>query len=205
MKLIRSVKFLPAYALFAVATLFALSSGGCGKADTTTTPEEEVTSGENITETFTLDGKNYLRRTITEPGQISFTVKGIDDEEPDSRAVVYFYDEQGYSGGYGTLGFEGELRNKKVKWYDIHGDNIAEDYHGVTFDEDQSYDVVLEWGTDFIKCSINGNVVNHTHGDTNSTFTLGIGYPPAGLRDRGGFQGAVYTNVVWPEGSVAIE
>lgn len=204
MRLIHSAKIIPAFAAIAFTAFVALSTGGCGSADTPTTPEDEVGGSQIITESFTLQGTSYIRRQVTEPGQISFTIKGIDDGEPDNRAIVYFYDEQGYTGGVGGYGFEGELRNMKMKWYDIHGDNISENYHGVDFNEDQSYDIVLEWGTDFIKCSIDGNVINHTYGTTASTFTLGIGYPPAGLRDRGGFDGATYTNVIWPAGSTEI-
>jgi hypothetical protein len=175
---------------------------GCTKDDKSPTGPTE---GGDTTASFTAVPRAYIRKQVTGPGKISFTVKGIDHDEPDSRAIVYFYDAKGYTGGVGDYGFEGELRNLKVKWFDTNGNNISEAYHFVHFTPPQSYNIVLEWGADFIKVMVDGVVVSHKFGSVAGTFTLGIGWPPVYIRDRGGFNGAVYTNVVWPEGATPVQ
>jgi len=192
LKLLKSVKTIPTITAVLSVAMLALAINGCG--DTTTTPE----GGD----TFTVAG-NTLSRTVTGSGKISFTVKGIDmDLEKDKQPIVFFYDSKGYGGGRTTGGFQGELRNYKLKYYSSNGQIASESYHGSRFSSSQSYNIVLEWqtGAGFVKSTIDGKEFSKP-GGVSETFTLGIGYAPT----VPGWEGAVYTNIVWPKGSKEIK
>jgi hypothetical protein len=177
-----------------------LATTGCGSSSSTSTSPDPggSNSNSNVTASFTANPGTHLAHTVTGPGQISLTVKGIDDGESDKRTIVFFYDAKGYSQGRGGLGFEGEVRNHKMKWYDSNGHNIAEDYHGVVFNPADTHTITLSWTAGGMSLSIDGAVRGTWSGSTTFPFTLGIGSAPNG---PGGFAGAVYTNVTWPAGS----
>jgi len=174
--------------------VLTLATGGCGDATTTTSPTSS---------SYTVNHDSQ-RRSVSGSGKISFTVKGVDmDLEKDKQPIVHFYDSKGYGAGRTTGGFQGELRNYKLKYYGTSGQIESESYHGSTFRSDQSYDIVLEWKTGedgFVQSTINGSVFNKP-GGVAENFTLGIGYSPS----VPGWEGAVYTNIVWPKGSKEIQ
>ncbi len=150
MKSLKSVKAIPTFAAMLSVALLALAVGGCG----------DVTTGSTGTSTasFTVSPGAYMRRTVTGSGKISFSVKGVDmGLEEDKQPVVHFYDSHGYGAGRKTGGFHGELRNYKLKYYDLTNRCVSESYHGYRFRSD-----VPSW------------------------------------------DGAVYTNVVWPSGSTVL-
>ena len=98
-----------------------------------------------------------------------------------------------------TGGFQGELRNYKLKYYGSNGKIASESYHGVKFSSSQTYNVVLEWktgGGGYVQSTVDGRPFMKV-GSVSETFTLGIGNAPT----VPGFQGAVYTNIVWPAGA----
>lgn len=173
-----------------------LTIGGCGDATTSATPSSD---------TFTVEPYEYIRYSTSGDGKMSFTVTGIDmDKEIDNQPIVHFFDSLGYGGGRATGGFQGDLRNYKLKYYGSHGILESEDYHGFVFKSDQSYDIVLEWKTGiegYVQATVNGAVCNKP-GAVAENFTVGIGWPPA---VRNGWAGAVYTDIVWPKGSQKID
>jgi hypothetical protein len=136
---------------------------------------------------------------------MTFNVTGIDmGLEEDNQPIVYFYDETGYGGGRTTGGFQGDLRNYKLKYYDDNGDIASESYHGSRFSSDQTYSITLEWQTGangYVKSIINGSEFSKP-GSVDEHFTIGIGWPPA---VRNGWAGAVYTEIVWPEGAKQVQ
>jgi hypothetical protein len=189
-------------ALLLGGALLTLSACGKAKSTTPTSPTAPDTSNSaaNVTATFTANPGVHMDYRVTGPGKITFTVTGVDDDEPDSRAIVYFYDFKGWTGGRGGAGFNGELRNHKFKWYDANGKIRAETYHGTVFHSRDTHNVVVEWSAGGMNCAIDGRL-QQWGGPVAFPFTLGIGWPP-GI--RGGFAGAVYTNVVWPEGATKL-
>jgi hypothetical protein len=125
------------------------------------------------------------------------------DPERDSQPLIYFYDSKGYGGGRSTGGFQGDLRNYKLKYYGTHGQIESETYHHYDFDSTTSYNVVLEWKTGedgFVKSTVNGQEFVGP-GAVAESFTVGLGYAPSGQS----WDGAVYTNIVWPKGSKEVE
>lgn len=166
------------------------------------------TGGGTSGGSFTATGGSYQRVKVTGPGKISFTVVGIDmDLDRDAQPIVYFYDDKGYTGGKGgSGGFNGELRNYKLKFYDAYGTIRSESYYiqpkGSTprWRSTEARNVTLEWGTDFVESSVDG-IPFRKSGAVADTFYLGIGWPPA---VRNGWEGAVYSNIVWPKGSTKI-
>jgi hypothetical protein len=160
-------------------------------------------------ESYTVTPGSYQRVLVTAPGKISFTVVGVNmDLDKDAWPIVYFYDHKGYTGGKGgSGGFNGELRSYKLKYYDASGVIASESYYvepkGNTprWDPKVARSVTLEWGTDFVMSTVDG-IPFRKSSSVAGTFTLGIGYPPA---VRPGWDGAVYTNVVWPAGSTKIK
>jgi len=156
-------------------------------------------------DSFTVTPGSYQRVKVTGPGKISFTVVGIDmDLDKDAWPIVYFYDSKGYTGGRGgSGGFNGELRSYKLKYYDASGKIASESYYvqpnGNTprWSSRVARTVTLEWGSGFVMSTVDG-IPFRKPGSVPSTFTLGIGYPPA---VRPGWDGAVYTNIVWPAGA----
>lgn len=200
MKLFKSVQTIPTLTAILSAAMLTLALGGCG---TVTDPDTggSGTGGGS----FTVTPGSYERRNTSGDGKISFSVTGIDmDLDRDSQPIVCFYDSKGYGGGRSTGGFQGELRNYKLKYYGTHGQIESESYHGYRFKSDQTYTVVLEWktGSDgYVRSTVNGAVFEKP-GAVASSFTVGIGYPPA---VRPGWDGAVYTNIVWPKGSTEVK
>jgi hypothetical protein len=158
---------------------------------------------------FTVTPGAYQRVQVTGPGRISFTVVGIDmDLDKDAWPIVYFYDSKGYTGGKGgSGGFNGELRTYKLKFYDASGVIASESYYiepkGNTpqWNPAVARTVSLEWGADFVMSTVDG-IPFRKPGSVPPTFTVGIGYPPA---VRPGWDGAVYTNIVWPAGSSKVD
>lgn len=189
-------KIVPTFTAVITVAVLALGVSGCGTAT-------EPTGGS--TTTFTVSPGDYLRRNTSGDGKMSFTVTGIDmDLDRDSQPIAYFYDSKGYGGGRSTGGFQGELRNYKLKYYGSHGQIESEDYHGQRFRSTETYNIVLEWktGTEgYVRSSVNG-VPFERPGAVSSSFTVGVGYPPA---VRPGWDGAVYTNIVWPKGSTEVK
>lgn len=197
MKLFRTAKTIPTLAgIFSVAML-SLVIGGCGDTTTSTSPSSSSS--------FTVTPGASLARNTTGDGKISFTVTGIDmDLDRDSQPIVFFYDSNGYGGGRTTGGFQGELRNYKLKYYGTHGEIESESYHGQRFRSTESYDIILEWKTGnegYVRSTING-VPFEKPGAVADAFVVGVGYPPA---VRPGWDGAVYTNIVWPKGSTELK
>lgn len=158
---------------------------------------------------FTVTPGAYQRVRVRGPGRISFTVVGINmDLDKDAWPIVYFYDDKGYTGGKGgSGGFNGELRTYKLKFYDASGVIASESYYvepkGNTprWDPAVARAVTLEWGADFVQSTVDG-IPFRKGGSVAPTFTIGIGYPPA---VRPGWDGAVYTNIVWPAGSTKVD
>jgi hypothetical protein len=196
--MIKNITVVPTLAAVLSVAVLALSIGGCGDATTTTSPSGSST-------TFTVTPGGYERRQVTGDGSISFSVKGIDmDLDRDKQPIVYFYDSKGYGHGRTTGGFQGELRNYKLKYYHQNGKIASETYHGYRFSSSQTYTVVLEWKTGangYVRSTVDGKVFEKS-GQVADTFTLGIGYPPPGTP---GWDGAVYTNIVWPKGSTELK
>jgi hypothetical protein len=165
------------------------------------------TGGGTSGGSFTSTGGSYQRVQVTGPGKISFTVVGIDmDLDKDSQPIVYFYDDQGYTGGKGGRKFNGDLRNYKLKYYDDTGKCVSESYYiqpkGSTprWRSTEARNVTLEWGDGFVESSVDG-IPFRKAGVIPSTFYVGIGWPPA---VRSGWEGAVFTNIVWPKNSTKI-
>lgn len=196
LKLLKSVKVIPTVAVMLSAALLTLATGGCG----------DVTTGssDTSTATFTVTPGAYIRRTVTGSGKISFSIKGVDmGLEEDKQPLVHFYDDNGYGAGRKTGGFHGELRNYKLKYYDLTNRCVSESYHGYRFSSDVTYNVVLEWktgGDGYVRSIVDGKAFEKP-GQLPETFTLGIGYSP----NVPGWDNAVYTNVVWPAKSTEIK
>ncbi len=158
---------------------------------------------------FTVSPGDYQRVQVTGPGKISFTVVGVNmDLDKDAYPIVYFYDSKGYTGGKGgSGGFNGELRSYKLKFYDASGVIASESYYvepkGNTprWSQTVARAVTLEWGSGFVESTVDG-IPFRKNASVASTFTVGIGYPPT---VRPGWDGAVYTNIVWPAGSTAVK
>jgi hypothetical protein len=181
--------------------MLALALSGCGDA-TNTDPGDDRGGGGS---SFTVTPGSYIRRSTSGDGKISLTLTGVDmDLDRDSQPLIYFYDAKGYGGGRTTGGFQGDLRNFKLKYYGTHGEIESESYHGSRFRSTESYNIVLEWKTGndgYVRSTINGSVFEKP-GAVGESFTVGIGYPPA---VRPGWDGAVYTNIVWPKGSKEVK
>lgn len=138
-----------------------------------------------------------LRVQVTKPGRLSFTVKGIDmDKDKDSQPIVYFYDGKGYGGGRSTGGFQGDLRNYKLKVFDVNGDLMGDESekYGYQWRTGDSVAVTIEWTTAAITARVGGTTAVK-EGAIPSSFTIGIGYPPT---SRNGWDGAVYSGIDWP-------
>ena len=196
MKLHKFVKTIPTLSVMLSAAMLTLAIAGCGNVT-------DPTSG-STTSTFTVTPGAKIERSVSGSGKISFTVKGIDmDLDKDKQPIVFFYDSKGYGSGRATGGFNGEVRNYKLKYYGTNGKNASETRHGTQFKSDQSYDVVLEWqtgGAGYMKVTINGLALQKP-GGVAENFTLGIGYSPT----VPGWDGAVYTKIVRPSGSTEIK
>lgn len=201
-----------ALSIMAAVVLGAVAS--CGEITTTPVAVQgggapEATpppaAGGGATNSFTVEQGTHQAVYVTGPGKISFTVVGINmDLDKDAQPIIFFYDEKGYTGGKGASGgFNGDLRNFKLKYYDANGRIASESYYvepkGNTprWDPSVARTVSLEWGDGFVQSTIDGIPFNKP-GLVPASFTVGIGYPPA---IRAGWDGAVYTNIVWPAGS----
>ncbi len=160
-------------------------------------------------ETFTVSPRDYRAVQVSGPGRLSFTVVGINmDLDKDAWPIIFFYDSKGYTGGKGgSGGFNGDLRNYKLKFYDANGVIASESYYvqpkGNTprWEPTVARTVSLEWGSDFVTSTIDG-IPFRKPGSVAGSFIVGIGYPPS---IRNGWDGAVYTNIVWPAGSVKVK
>lgn len=203
----------------AVAAVLLGSFASCG--EITTTPVDvggkEKPASENPLQvppvpsanTFTVSPGAYQAAEVTGPGRISFTVVGIDmDLDKDAYPIIFFYDSKGYTGGKGgSGGFDGDLRNYKLKFYDSNGVIASESYYvepkGNTprWNPAVARTVSLEWGSDFVTSTIDG-IPFRKPGSVSQTFIVGIGYPPS---IRKGWDNAVYTEIVWPAGSTRIK
>lgn len=152
-------------------------------------------------ESFIVTPGAHLARSVTGSGNISFTVTGIDmDLDKTTQPIVFFYDSRGYNSGGTTGGFQGDLCNYRLRYTSANGNLASNSSHGSRFISNQSYNVVLEWKTGnegYVRSTINGKVFEKP-GAVANAFTLGIGYPPATSL---GWDGAVYTNIVWPKDS----
>jgi hypothetical protein len=172
---------------------------------TTQTTTVVVTGGD----TFTVSPGASQAVQVTGPGRLSFTVVGINmDLDKDAWPVIFFYDSKGYTGGKGgSGGFNGDLRNFKLKYYDANGVIASESYYvepkGNTprWNPAVARTVSLEWGSDFVTSTIDG-IPFRKPGSVAGTFIVGIGYPPS---IRNGWDKAVYTNIVWPAGSTKVK
>jgi len=209
LKLLKKVRTIPTVAVVVSAVLVSLATGGCGDvSDPTTAPggAAGVNTGGTASGSYTVTPGSSVRRTVTGSGKISFTVVGVDmGLEEDKQPIVHFYDSKGYGGGRTTGGFQGELRNYKLKYYGADGELCSESYYvepkGNTprWDGSTPRSVVLEWKTGndgYVRSTVDG-IPFEKPGPVSETFTLGIGYAPT----VPGWVGAVYTNVVWPKGS----
>lgn len=130
------------------------------------------------------------------------------DLDQDAWPIIFFYDSNGYTGGKGgSGGFNGDLRNFKLKFYDSKGVIASESYYvepkGNTpqWNPAVTRTVSLEWGPDFVTSTVDG-IPFRKAGSVSGTFIVGIGYPPS---IRNGWDNAVYTNIVWPAGSTRIK
>ncbi len=199
MKLLKSVKTIPVLSAILSVGLLTLSIGGCGDA---TTGADSASGGS-----FTVSPGAYQRRQVKGPGKMTFSIKGVDmDLESDKQPIVYFYDSHGYGGGRKTGGFHGELRNYKLKYYDLTDTCVSESYYvqpkGSTprWAKDMTRKVSIEWGADFVETTVDG-IPFRKPGQVATTFTLGIGYTPT----VPGWDNAVYTDIVWPKGSTEVK
>jgi len=187
-----------------ITTTPTQTSGG-EKAPQATPEGQPPTSG--TANSFTVSPGAYQAAEVTGPGKISFTVVGINmDLDQDAWPIIFFYDSKGYTGGKGVKGgggFNGDLRNFKLKFYDSNGVIASESYYvepkGNTprWEPAKARTVSLEWGPDFVMSTIDG-IPFRKAGSVSGTFIVGIGYPPS---IRAGWDNAVYTNIVWPAGS----
>lgn len=177
-------------------------------ASSTPTPTPAPISGGGGGTSFTVTPGSYQRVQVTGPGKFSFTVVGINmDLDKDAWPIIFFYDGNGYTGGKGgSGGFNGDLRNYKLKFYDANGVIASESYYvqpkGNTprWSSTVARNVTLEWGSGFVESTVDG-IPFRKNAAVSGTFTLGIGFPPS---IRSGWDGAVYSNIVWPAGSTKI-
>ncbi len=189
-------------------TTTPLTTGG-DKAPQAPPPPEGQPPTQGTANSFTVTPGAYQAAEVTGPGKISFTVVGINMAlDQDAWPIIFFYDSNGYTGGKGgSGGFNGDLRNFKLKFYDSKGVIASESYYvepkGNTprWDPAIARNVSLEWGPDFVMSTIDG-IPFRKAGSVSGTFIVGIGYPPA---IRAGWDKAVYTNIVWPAGSTRIK
>ena len=154
-------------------------------------------TGSDAANSLTVTPGAYLRVEVNGPGRMSFTVKGIDmNLAKDSQPIVYFYDDRGFGGGRSTGGFQGDLRNYKLKVFDANGHlmgNESEKY-GYPWRSGDSVAVTIEWTSSSITATV-GGVVATKSGSIPNNFTIGVGYPPSA---RNGWDSAVYTDIRWP-------
>ena len=154
-------------------------------------------SGADGGDTLTVTPGASLEAQVTKPGKMSFTVKGIDmDPEKDSQPIVFFYDSKGYGGGRTTGGFQGDLRNYKLKVFDVNGELMGDESekYGYEWRPEDSVHVTIEWNSTSLTATVGGTVAVK-EGPIPSNFTIGVGYPPS---SRPGWDGAVYTDINWP-------
>lgn len=154
-------------------------------------------TGSDAGNSLTVTPGASLRVEVKGPGRLSFTVKGIDmDPDKDSQPIVYFYDSKGFGGGRSTGGFQGDLRNYKLKVFDVNGDLMGDEFerYGYEWNSGDSVAVTIEWNASSITARVGGAVAVKT-GAIPSNFTIGVGYPPTA---RDGWDGAVYTDIDWP-------
>ncbi len=154
-------------------------------------------TGSDASNSLTVSPGANLRVEVTKPGKLSFTVKGIDmDPDKDSQPIVYFYDSRGFGGGRTTGGFQGDLRNYKLKVFDVNGDLMGDEFerYGYEWNAGDSVAVTIEWTASSITARV-GGAVAVKNGAIPSNFTIGVGYPPTA---RNGWDGAAYTNINWP-------
>jgi hypothetical protein len=154
-------------------------------------------SGPDGGDSLTVTPGANLRVQVTKPGKLSFTVQGIDmDKERDSQPIVHFYDDKGFGGGRTTGGFQGDLRNYKLKVFDVNGELMGDESekYGYQWHAGDSVPVTIEWTSSSITANVGGTVAVK-NGPIPNTFTIGLGYPPS---SRNGWDGAVYTDINWP-------
>jgi len=164
-----------------------LVMAGCGGSGT------GADAGNSLTVT---PGAN-LRVNVSGSGKMSFTVKGIDmDLAKDNQPIVYFYDSKGFGGGRTTGGFQGDLRNYKLKVFDVNGAlmGVESEKYGYPWKSGDSVAVTIEWNSSSITARV-GGIVAVKNGSIPNNFTIGVGYPPSA---RNGWDGAVYTDITWP-------
>jgi hypothetical protein len=201
------------------AAAMAVALASCGEITTTPidvpaeqpkqTPAPSGGGGGGVLNGFTVTPGDFQAVQVTGPGKISFTVVGINmDLDKDAQPIIFFYDGKGYTGGKGgSGGFNGDLRNYKLKFYDANGVIASESYYvqpkGNTprWDPSVARTVSLEWGADYVQSTIDG-IPFRKAGAVSNTIIVGIGYPPA---IRVGWDRAVYTNIVWPAGATRIK
>ena len=154
-------------------------------------------SGADGGDTLTVTAGASMDVQATKPGKMSFNVKGIDmDTEKDSQPIVFFYDSKGYGGGRATGGFQGDLRNYKLKVFDVNGELMGDESekYGYQWNSAETVHVTVEWNATSLTTTV-GGVVAVKEGPIPSTFSIGVGYPPS---SRPGWDGAVYTDINWP-------
>jgi len=154
-------------------------------------------TGSSASSSLTVTPGANLRVEVKGAGKMSFKVKGIDMSlDKDSQPIVYFYDSKGFGGGRTTGGFQGDLRNYKLKVFDVNGElmgNESEKY-GYKWNAGDTVAVTIEWNSSSITARV-GGVTAVKEGSIPNNFTIGVGYPPTA---RNGWDGAVYTDINWP-------
>ncbi len=154
-------------------------------------------TGSDSNNSLTVTPGGYLRVQVSGPGKMSFNVKGINmDLAKDNQPIVYFYDSKGFGGGRTTGGFQGDLRNYKLKVFDVNGELMGDESekYGYSWSSGDTVPVTIEWTSSSITARVGGKVAVK-EGSIPNNFTIGVGYPPTA---RNGWDGAVYSDINWP-------
>lgn len=185
------------------ASVIGLSA--CGKSSSSPTepdlPADQAQTA-NVTTSFTATGRTFIRKQITIPATMSFKLTGVDmSEDVDMEPLVYFYDQRGFSGGRGGRGFNGDLRNQKLKVYDVHDDLMGHESerYGYEWRSRDTVPCTISWDAGGVSINV-GGATFRKNGAVANTFTVGIGVPP---ESRPGWTGITFTDIVWPAGAVS--
>lgn len=181
-----------------------MTVSACGTADNTDTGTSSSSTSASG-DTLVFAGGKYIQRTVHKAGTLTFKVTGIGSDASDQRSIAYFYDEKGFAAGKDLgLGFNGDLRTEKLKCYDANGDLMGYEStrYGTADDWDSgtTYDVTLEFGDDFVRAEVSGIGSVQKDGPVKYPFTLGF-CDSVGYWNRGVIDGAVVTDIVWPDGA----
>lgn len=185
---------------FSLLTLSACGSSGSAP----TEPPIVDDPGDdpvNTTPVFTADGGTFIRKRVTVPAKMTFKVTGVDgDDDRDMQPIVYFYDDRGFTGGRGGAGFNGDLRNQKLKVYDVNDDlmGFEGERYGYDWNSSDTVSVTIEWTANSVTAQV-GDRWAVKNGPVANTFTIGVGLPPSA---RPGWTGLTFTDIVWPAGSI---